>query len=409
MRSRTVDTIQPKTNIVRVIKKNVIVSKLDVKIKSNSKKVVKDVVPCDELSDVEDCDEMIDVDNIIDEDNILEPTKCIYGGSQKRVCNNDLCIICYNKSFASSPKVHLWSKNNNKNPRSVTLSSHTKYLFNCDVCNHEIQKSPDSIKRNEWCIYCVKKQICFDDKCEFCKNNSFESSDKARFWSSANNIRPRDVPRTSHTKYLFDCDVCKHTFCTTPNVVTKSWCPYCSHNKICANNDCTFCWENSFASVEISRLWSSKNNINPRDAFKTSHAKYIFNCEFCDNEYINRLSDISNGKWCQCKNNKTETKLKDWFYKNNIIAGHQIKYEWCKSNRSLPFDFIIESLKLIIELDGPQHFMQISNWKTPEETIKNDVYKMKCAIENGYIIIRLLQDDVWRNKNDWEQKLKKMY
>ena len=45
---------------------------------------------------------------------------------------------------------------------------------------------------------------------------------------------------------------------------------------------------------------------------------------------------------------------------------------------------MIEDLNIIVEQDGPQHFKQIGNWKIPELTKINDIYKMKYANENGY-------------------------
>ena len=60
---------------------------------------------------------------------------------------------------------------------------------------------------------------------------------------------------------------------------------------------------------------------------------------------------------------------------------------------------------LIIELDGQQHFHNVSNWCDVEARQKCDVYKMQKAILNGYSIIRLLQSDVWNDKNNWEEKL----
>ena len=83
----------------------------------------------------------------------------------------------------------------------------------------------------------------------------------------------------------------------------------------------------------------------------------------------------------------------------------QARFEWCKNKTRLPFDFCIKHYKLIIELDGPQHFKQISNWTSPEETKDRDEYKTKCANTNGYSVIRILQQDVWNDKNDWENKL----
>lgn len=71
----------------------------------------------------------------------------------------------------------------------------------------------------------------------------------------------------------------------------------------------------------------------------------------------------------------------------------------------MPFDFAIEERKIIIELDGKQHFEQIGNWQAPEKNREIDFYKMKCANENGFSMIRLLQNDVYKNKYDWLQEL----
>ena len=84
----------------------------------------------------------------------------------------------------------------------------------------------------------------------------------------------------------------------------------------------------------------------------------------------------------------------------------QYKVEWCKKINFLPFDFCIEKYKIIIELDGPQHFEQISNWSSPEENQKNDKYKMGCANNNGFSIIRILQEDVFYDTYNWLDELK---
>lgn len=39
----------------------------------------------------------------------------------------------------------------------------------------------------------------------------------------------------------------------------------------------------------------------------------------------------------------------------------------------------MEDIKL--ELDGQQHFIQISNWESPEETQENDNFKNKLALK----------------------------
>ena len=100
--------------------------------------------------------------------------------------------------------------------------------------------------------------------------------------------------------------------------------------------------------------------------------------------------------------NKTEGKLYEKI--NNIYNTliTQFTPYWIKPKR---FDFCITELKIIIELDGRQHFQQVSKWSSPEEQFENDKYKEKCANENGYSVIRLLQEDVFNDSYDWNKEL----
>jgi very-short-patch-repair endonuclease len=119
------------------------------------------------------------------------------------------------------------------------------------------------------------------------------------------------------------------------------------------------------------------------------------------------LGHIIGGRWCPYCVNKTEGKL---YEKLKILYPSiisQFKTEWCKNvnNNKLPFDFCIPELNIIIELDGAQHFKQVSNWKSPEQQFENDKYKQECANANHYSMIRLLQEDAWFDKYDWIKEL----
>ena len=116
-----------------------------------------------------------------------------------------------------------------------------------------------------------------------------------------------------------------------------------------------------------------------------------------------------NGAKCPTCKTKTESKLLEKIKIIYPTIQTQFRTNWCKNkktDRCLPFDFVIEKYKIIIELDGLQHFKQVSNWQSPEEANKRDIYKMKCANQNGYSIIRLLQEDVYFDKYDWLDELK---
>ena len=65
-------------------------------------------------------------------------------------------------------------------------------------------------------------------------------------------------------------------------------------------------------------------------------------------------------------------------------------------------------MKIMIELDGEQHFSQVLDWVPPKQSQKRDKYKMIQANLNGYTVIRLLRVDVWNDYNDWKSELIKV-
>ena len=46
--------------------------------------------------------------------------------SSKKLCE---CSICYDRSFATHPKAIYWSSKNELDPKQVSKSSNTKYIF----------------------------------------------------------------------------------------------------------------------------------------------------------------------------------------------------------------------------------------------------------------------------------------
>lgn len=153
----------------------------------------------------------------------------------------------------------------------------------------------------------------------------------------------------------------------------------------------------------MAKYWSQKNKGTPRDYRPYSKYEFVFDCPHCDQEYSATLSSISSGKWCGCTKKKTETKIDKYLHSLlptiEIIRDKQWKY----LNDRRP-DFRIDSLRLIIEYDGEQHFEQRSNWDPPESNQKNDVEKTILSLKQGYSTIRLSYKFMLHT--DWESKLK---
>jgi very-short-patch-repair endonuclease len=310
--------------------------------------------------------------------------------------------------FSENPKSKFWSDKNTLKPNEVALNSHKKFWFDCE-CGHAFDSSLLNINQgNNWCPYCNNRKLCNKD-CNSCYNKSFASHEKAICWSSENELTPRQVFKgADRKKYKFNCDKCSHKFEMNIKDITSKgqWCSYCSHQKLCENIECKMCFNNSFAFLERSKYLNDKN-INPRMLFKSTNKKFSFDCYICNKTFSCQLSDVSKGIWCSFCVNKTELILYNRVVELFSTLKRQYKVDWCKNVKHLPFDFSIEERKIIIELDGKQHFEQIGNWQSPEETRKNDIYKMKCANENGFSVIRILQKDVYNNKYSWVDELYK--
>jgi len=345
-------------------------------------------------------------------DNIYRNKWCSYCVN-KKICTNNKCNICFEKSFASHPRAVYWSTKNILKPREVAKCDNKKYYFNCNECKHELYIVLNGLKGDKWCKYCTNQSLCNNNDCKICFEKSFASHSKAVFWSNKNKLNPRDVIKGTESMYFFDCIECNHTFESRLYLITKGgWCNYCrsTSNMLCDNKDCKICFDKSFASHPKAKYWSKKNKITPREVKKCSNQRFIFNCDECNNEFDGHLGNITIcNNWCPKCVNKTEKILFNELKQYYSTLEHQFRVDWCKNkklNIFWPFDFVISDLKIIIELDGEQHFTQVSSWKSPEVAQERDIYKMKCANKNGYSVIRILQDDVFNNKYDWLNELK---
>jgi hypothetical protein len=188
----------------------------------------------------------------------------------------------FEESFASHPKSMYWNyeKNDNMKPEDIRKSSDKKFWFKCDKCPHEFQKSLSKITLNSWCPYCsrTKKILCEDENCKICIEKSFQSHPRSQYWNyeKNGNVKPRQSCLNSAQKYWFECDKCSHSFQSSLSNITtlNQWCPYCSNQKLCENDNCKECIEKSFQSHPRSQYWNYEKNekITPRQVFKGSSA-----------------------------------------------------------------------------------------------------------------------------------------
>jgi hypothetical protein len=89
-----------------------------------------------------------------------------------------------------------------------------------------------------------------------------------------------------------------------------------------------------------------------------------------------------------CRESVIESRINVLLCRESIIFIREKTFPNCKIKRCMKFDFFIPSLNLIIEYHGSQHFIP---WDGANRgftnlmiTRRNDEYKKRWAIENGY-------------------------
>ncbi|BAU80158.1 HNH endonuclease [Tokyovirus A1] len=333
---------------------------------------------------------------------------CPYCANQKK-CEDEGCEHCLKKSLCFLPPSLSWSKRNSVVQRQVSAGSKKKHWFECKICSHSFQMAPGCIThQKQGCPYCCNQKRCEDDTCGHCFKNSFASHNLSKLWSNKNIKTPRQVSLWGGKSYLFECDVCLHEFSMElRNINAGQRCPYCACQKLCDSKDCKMCFEGSFAAFPQSSFWSSKNERSPRQVRKGSGKKYKFQCEK-KHLFETPPRNVRAGSWCPLCKSKTEAKVFSWLLSITPLAVHQARFSWCinpETGKVLPFDICVAD-KFIVEIDGRQHFEQVSNWTPPEETQERDKLKEELAKNHGFQILRLSQRDVWEDSLDWKNQIK---
>lgn len=336
--------------------------------------------------------------------------------------------FCIHESLAGTHKelIKEWhpTKNGDLTPKDITHGSKTIVWWLCTKalcgCPHEWGISPNKRtgKNGTGCPQCANRsdEICFH------KSILYTDPDIAAQWDYENNetLDPRNLSRGSNRRVNWYCTAnkkaeedetidsedtcrCEHRWEASidQRTLRSSKCPFCNTTTKCEKGHSSI----KTTHKELSAEWNPRNTVDINSLSHGSDVKCWWICSK-GHEWESTVSNRAcHNKGCPRCVNKTEKKLFDFLSKIEPTLVPQFKRSWCKKTRWLPFDFVLPEDKIIIELDGPQHFKQISNWCSPESTQENDKFKMDCAREKGYSVIRLTQEDVFNDSIMWRKML----
>lgn len=175
------------------------------------------------------------------------------------------------------------------------------------------------------------------------------------------------------------------------------------------NNDsrCPVCAGNIKLTIDYVKDYFKKYNYTClEEIYINSRTKMRFICDKGHHSSMQFDSFKNAHNRCSKCKNKTEQIVNKFLKDNYTNIVFQPRFEWCKNKKCLPFDFLLDDLKLFVEVDGNQHFKQIMNWYTPQKNQKIDIFKMKSTLDHGYSIIRISQEDIYKDNIDWQELLK---
>ncbi len=256
-------------------------------------------------------------------------------------------------------------------------------------------------KTTNGCIFCKNKKLKYDVLMDRLNNNT--------------HVKNGDILLTNITKEWFEEHysdkgkapiICKYHG-DMPQILRNMWSQDLGCRK-CGRNRCGKAQINIRKKTiieDFKNIWGDLYDYSKFEYINAKTKSIVICNKHNHGEFLITPNGHLRNKGCPKCVNKTQTKvysfIKDMFDYNIIYDRSTV---WCPRKR---YDIIIEELKLIIEVDGRQHFEFVERFKNDlDKSKRNDKYKMDVALENGYSMIRICQDDVYNNKIEWMNILK---
>lgn len=234
-----------------------------------------------------------------------------------------------------------------------------------------------------------------------------------------NGINIWEISKRSAVKLWFRCkDKYYHEYELTADKYYKgNRCKYCGRTKYIHPLDSFGQYIIDNYGIEfLNKIWSDKNENSPFEYTLGTEKKAHFNCCECG-EYIGKSQIknyiVSSKKCPKCRGaiSSLHEKVIEYLNENNysINTEHDCSIIPINpiTNYPLPYDIEVIDYKLIIEVNGKQHYSLIggkSKWlknMTPEEYLKRrkerDEYKKAFAIANGFFYLEI---PYWTEKDE---------
>lgn len=307
-----------------------------------------------------------------------------------------------------------WSEANNFKPSEISFGSKKKCSFHCLRGLHKDRQIViDSLVRRNTRYLCKECNSLAQWGIDTYGEDFLE-----KYWGKSNIIDPYSIQKSSGVKVYIKCQknqehgeyliLCSSFYRSYPN----SGCPMCT---VRGKNGKPSKSDSLGTKIpDVLNFWSDINNNTPYDYTVKSHQIVYWKCDNnIHDDYSRCISETVRYNFrcpiCSAlqKTSMLENKVSQYFEEYGYTVKHEYQCDILPPtltgyrNQKLPYDNEIVELKLIVEVNGKQHYVANSwhlltaerNGTTMEyEFLKQqerDRYKKQYALDNGYFYLEI--------------------
>ena len=260
----------------------------------------------------------------------------------------------------------------------TTNDAHVRVL--CTLDNTEFTGTPHSLLEGHGCPECARRFQHRRTHTEFIDEMA-ERYPKIEVRSQFTNCA---------TKVSFACLVCGYEWTAVPNTLLNT----------CRSNGCPKCCGKArvMEPEMVERLAKNNSQIEYLYGYTSMVKKAWFRCKECGNEWHAFVNNILRGRSCPvCGESYGNARIRAYLDSHGIGYIPEYKFDDCKNERPLPFDFYLPDRNCCIEYDGEQHFTPVRFGNYDQQTAerkmrecqRRDTIKNQYCIDHNIMLIRI--------------------
>lgn len=280
------------------------------------------------------------------------------------------------------------SKNGDKllNPDEYKTCKTKNLKIKCGSCGEMFVTSLASIMNSEGsCKKCgIKKCI---------ESITFSKQYVKDYIESYNNnilLNPDDYVNASTNNLRIKCGLCGDAYVVAFAKYKSGqiMCPQCS----CKQRGI----KNRLSRHDLVNQVNSVNGnilLNPDDYINNQAKNLRVKCGECGNVYTTSLANYQHGQTrcsvCSHSESDGERTIRVYLDEHQILYEQEKRYDDCRDERPLPFDFYLPQHNLCVEFDGPHHFEPTFGEELFKKTKKHDKIKNQYCNDKNIKLIRI--------------------